>query len=120
MGNFDGSVKIYSYSLVGEEEVCEAFGKKQSISVYDVNSVSAPRTITSLTTSGNYFFAASKYSGIFAYEKINSQFTYVLNLTNNIFISDIALDGSLNIFAVGTYDRSVLIYRLSLLGLSQA
>ena len=66
LGNQDGNIQVYDYSY--SMKTCEDFGNKLISEISDITSTTEiPRTITSISGSGNYLLIGSKYSSTFLY-----------------------------------------------------
>ena len=111
LGGLDGKVAVYSYTYSLRESCIATFGKKFLSPISDTTTVTAPRSITSMEVSADVVVAMSLYSGVLLFQipPLGEELS-VTTFDDITFASSVSIVSALKTFAVGTFNKSVLVY----------
>ena len=110
LAELDGTVTVYNYTY-SLREVCTMFGHKEvTIPLSDVTTAAATRPITNMDVSSNLVVASSLYSAVLLVQITEDEGISVRTFHGNTFVSSVSIISALQTFAVGTFNKSVLVY----------
>ena len=110
LGGLDGKVAVYSYAY-SLREACSSFGQKELTPISDVTTVAAPRSITNMDISADFVVAMSLYSGVVLFQVPQPRDEASVSTFDHItFASSVSIVSALKTFAVGTFNKTVLVY----------
>ena len=110
LGGLDGKVAIYSYTY-SLRKFCKAFGNKDLGPIFSGATVAASRSITNIDISADVVVAMSLYSGVLLFQMPQpGEEASVSTFDDITFASSVSIVSALNTFAVGTFNKTVLVY----------
>ena len=112
LADLNGKVTVHDYTYLIREE-CSFGEKKLTSPISDVTTVAAPRSITDMDVSSELVVASSLYTGVLLFQIPDSGEPSVTTFDDSIFISSVSIVSALRTFAVGTFNKSVLVYTSS-------